>query len=280
MVNSPLSREILESIQPDMVFSGDDHDWCEIAHPTTGGNLTPEVTLRTFSFAQGIQRPAFVMMTLFNPDLKPKNVYPVVPVEAGLPVSNAFAMETVERPSGDTTFVYDECMLPWQMMIYLLYGVLLVLSLNWIIVRQFRWMVVSRQRVKSSSVLGRWRNNNIYSNNRNDTGPIDTNAGSVTNDDSVGTSSSRADQQLDGTTLTDNRQSDQEREQELYYDDEAVEPLSLGTSGSSTGTREKKMMRRWPLCTGLFWKRVVRDLWDVAKYVIPFYVFLFVCSIL
>ncbi|KAK3811622.1 MAG: Metallo-dependent phosphatase-like protein, partial [Linnemannia elongata] len=64
MVDSSLSREILESVQPDMVFSGDDHDWCEIAHSTVGGNLTPEVTLRTFSFAQGIQRPSFGMMTL------------------------------------------------------------------------------------------------------------------------------------------------------------------------------------------------------------------------
>ncbi|KAK3837470.1 MAG: Metallo-dependent phosphatase-like protein, partial [Linnemannia gamsii] len=64
MVNIPLTREILEDIQPDMVFSGDDHDWCEIAHPTIGGNFVPEVTLRTFSFAQGIKRPAFGMLSL------------------------------------------------------------------------------------------------------------------------------------------------------------------------------------------------------------------------
>jgi hypothetical protein len=111
MVNSPLSREILESIQADMVCSGDEHDWCEIAHPTTGGNLTPEITLRTFNFAQGIQLPAFVMMTLFIPDLKPKIVYPVVSVEAGLPVSNEFAMGSAERLSEDTAFEYNECML-------------------------------------------------------------------------------------------------------------------------------------------------------------------------
>ncbi|KAG0287594.1 hypothetical protein BGZ96_008488 [Linnemannia gamsii] len=268
MVNSSLSREILESIQPDMVFSGDDHDWCEIAHPAVGGNMTPEVTLRTFSFAQGIQRPAFVMMTLFNPDLAPKNVYPVVPVGAGLPVSHGLTTGSMERPSGDTTFVYDECMLPWQMMIYMLYGALLVVSLNYIIIRQFRWMVVSRQHVKSLSILGRWNDSNISSYSRSDTDPLNTNS-KKRSDDSVGTSSSRADQQLDGTTRTDDRQRDLERDQELYYDDEPVEPLSLGTSTSSISTKEKKMMRRWPLCAGLFWRRVVRDFWDVVKYVVP-----------
>lgn len=279
MVNRPLSREILESIQPDMVFSGDDHDWCEIAHPAIEGNLTPELTLRTFSFAQGIQRPAFGMMTLFNPDLAPKNVYPLVPVGAGLPVSREFATGSIERPSTNTTFVYDECMLPWQMMIYMLYGALLVVSLSWIIIRQFRWMVISKQRVKSSSILGRWHNSNISSNSRSDTDPLNINPNKG-NDDSVGTSSSRADQQLDGTTLTDDRQRDLEREQGLYYDDEPVGPLALGTFSSDISTKEKKKMRQWPLCAGLFWKRVVRDLWDVVKYVVPFYIFLFVCSVI
>lgn len=273
MVDNSLSREILESVQPDMVFSGDDHDWCEIAHPTVGGNLTPEVTLRTFSFAQGIQRPSFGMMTLFNPDLKPKNVFPVVPLDAGLPVSNEFATESVERPSGDTTFVYDECMLPWQMMIYMLYGALFGVSLSWIIIRQVRWMVVSRQRVKSLSILGRWRNDN-----RDDTeNTPDINP--KLEDDSIGSSSSRADQQLDGTTLTDDQHHQQENELDLYYDDEPpVGPLSLATSSSAA--KEKRMMRQWPLCAGLFWKQVVRDLWGVVKYVVPFYVFLFVCSII
>ncbi|KAG0072442.1 hypothetical protein BGZ89_006253 [Linnemannia elongata] len=273
MVDSSLSREILESVQPDMVFSGDDHDWCEIAHPTVGGNLTPEVTLRTFSFAQGIQRPSFGMMTLFNPDLKPKNVFPVVPLDAGLPVSNEFATESVERPSGDTTFVYDECMLPWQMMIYMLYGALFGVSLSWIIIRQVRWMVVSRQRVKSLSILGRWRNDN-----RDDTeNTLDINP--KLEDDSIGSSSSRADQQLDGTTLTDDQHHQQKNELDLYYDDEPpVGPLSLATSSSAA--KEKRMMRQWPLCAGLFWRQVFRDLWGVVKYVVPFYVFLFVCSII
>ncbi|KAF9113624.1 hypothetical protein BGX27_001158 [Mortierella sp. AM989] len=40
MVNTSLTREILRKIRPDMVFSGDDHDWCEIAHPLDNDKLS------------------------------------------------------------------------------------------------------------------------------------------------------------------------------------------------------------------------------------------------
>ncbi|KAI8603848.1 Metallo-dependent phosphatase-like protein, partial [Dissophora ornata] len=63
MVNASLSREILHNIQPDMIFSGDDHDWCEIVH-SLDDKLTPEVTVPTFSFAQGSKQPAFVVLSL------------------------------------------------------------------------------------------------------------------------------------------------------------------------------------------------------------------------
>ncbi|KAG0381203.1 hypothetical protein BGX24_006575 [Mortierella sp. AD032] len=268
MVNIPLTREILEDIQPDMVFSGDDHDWCEIAHPTIGGNFVPEVTLRTFSFAQGIKRPAFGMLSLFNPDQKPKNVQHVVGSleAAGLPVSREFALGSVERPSGDSTFVYGECMLPDQLLVYICYGALFAVSLSWILIRRFQWMSISRQRVRESSILGRWR--------KSQSADVTTTSNIINNisENSIGSSSSRADQQLDDTTF---------EEKDVYYD-EPVGPLSLGATVNSITTAEgkKQLRRRWPLFMRLFWERVVRDLWDVVRYVVPFYVFLFVCSII
>ncbi|KAG0291128.1 hypothetical protein BGZ96_005462 [Linnemannia gamsii] len=66
MVNASLSQEILRKIQPDMVFSGDDHDWCEMGH-SLDGRLIPEVTLPTFSFAQGVAQTGFVVLSLYNP---------------------------------------------------------------------------------------------------------------------------------------------------------------------------------------------------------------------
>ncbi|KAF9380748.1 hypothetical protein BGX21_002279 [Mortierella sp. AD011] len=258
MVNVTLSREILESVQPDMVFSGDDHDWCEIAHPTIGGNFVPEVTVRTFSFAQGIQQPAFVMMSLFNPDHKPKNVQPVVPLDVGLPVSEESVQGTVKRPSGNTTFVYDECMLPRQMLIYICYGVLFAVSLNWILIRQFQWVSIYRKRAEASSILSRWHGNQ--------SADIARTTSNNTISESIDNSSSREYQQIDDWTF---------EEQNSYYD-EPVEPLLLGATNSG----KKQLKERSPLFMGLFWKRVVRDLWDVIRYVVPFYVFLFVCSII
>ncbi|KAF9939832.1 hypothetical protein BGZ65_009210 [Modicella reniformis] len=109
MVDAMLSRQILRAVQPDMVFSGDDHDWCEIAH-SLDGTLTPEITLPTFSFAQGIQQPGFVMLSLFNPDHKVKNAFPMIPTTStlGLPISTDEHSESVARPSTDTTFAAME----------------------------------------------------------------------------------------------------------------------------------------------------------------------------
>ncbi|KAF9931627.1 hypothetical protein FBU30_009803 [Linnemannia zychae] len=266
MVSSSLSQEILEGIQPDMVFSGDDHDWCEIAHPTIGGSLIPEVTLRTFSFAQGIQQPAFVMMSLFNPLHKIKNTFPLVHAETGLPVSNERLTNSIERPSGDTTFVYDECMLPNQMLIYICYGALLAISLSWILIRQYSWMSLSKKRGQFLPTFGRWRDkSNDISNNCN----VHTND---TQDGSIGSSSSRADQCLYDTTFEAEL-----REIDPYYD-APIGPISLETISNTD--RERKLEKRWPLFVGLFWKRVGRDLWGIFKYALPFYVFLFICSII
>ncbi|KAF9984959.1 hypothetical protein BGZ75_003500 [Mortierella antarctica] len=99
MVNATLSRDILRGIRPDVVFSGDDHDWCEIAHSLDGA-LIPEVTLRTFSFAQGIQQPGFVMLSLHNPELKSRNDMPMMPMEpstAGMVDAAATSLYTTPK---------------------------------------------------------------------------------------------------------------------------------------------------------------------------------------
>lgn len=257
MVNITLSREILESIQPDMVFSGDDHDWCEIAHPTIGGSFIPEVTLRTISFAQGIQRPSILMLSLLNPDHKPRNVLPIVPLDVGLPVSEEFVQGTVMRPSRDTTFVYDECMLPWQMLIYICYGALFAVSLSWILFRQSHWMSIYRKRDAAPSILGHWRRSQSIDITR-------TTYSNTTNESSIGSSSNTAYQQLDDSTF----------EEQNPYHDEPDEPVLLGAINS----QKKQSRKRSTLLMGLFWKRVARDLWHVIRYVVPFYIFLFVYS--
>ncbi|OAQ30671.1 Metallo-dependent phosphatase, partial [Linnemannia elongata AG-77] len=157
MVNASLSREILRKVQPDMVFSGDDHDWCEMGH-SLDGRLTPEVTLPTFSFAQGIKQPGFVVLSLYNPRHISRNarslMQEVDDATTTLPANHVHEGHTA-KICDMTTFAYDECMLPKQLVIYSGYVCLLLCTLLWLVGYRFSWVKQSR-RFRSASVLVRW----------------------------------------------------------------------------------------------------------------------------
>lgn len=80
MLIPPLSERILQSLEPIAIFSGDDHDYCEVQHifsasPTLSSlqmvpkqNIT-ERTVKSFSFAMGISYPAVQLVSLNNPAL-------------------------------------------------------------------------------------------------------------------------------------------------------------------------------------------------------------------
>ena len=63
-VNTGNHNEILKLI---VGYSGDDRDYCEIAHHRSGLSPIREVTVKTFSEAKGIRRPGFQLLTLFRP---------------------------------------------------------------------------------------------------------------------------------------------------------------------------------------------------------------------
>ncbi|PQE23007.1 calcineurin-like phosphoesterase protein [Rutstroemia sp. NJR-2017a WRK4] len=48
------------------VFSGDDHDYCEVVHPEDK-NHAREITVKSMSWVMGIRRPGFLMLSLWNP---------------------------------------------------------------------------------------------------------------------------------------------------------------------------------------------------------------------
>ncbi|EGV61403.1 hypothetical protein CANTEDRAFT_124038 [Yamadazyma tenuis ATCC 10573] len=64
VVDAGLSSEILDLIQPDLVFSGDDHDYCDIQHSES----TREVTVKSISMAMGIWRPGVQLLSFVNAD--------------------------------------------------------------------------------------------------------------------------------------------------------------------------------------------------------------------
>ncbi|KAF7546723.1 hypothetical protein G7046_g9222 [Stylonectria norvegica] len=48
------------------VFSGDDHDYCELVHSDAKENVR-EITVKSISMAMGVPTPGFVMASLYNP---------------------------------------------------------------------------------------------------------------------------------------------------------------------------------------------------------------------
>jgi len=113
-----LSREIVEHVvsgagEIAMAFSGDDHDYCDVVHSyNVDAQLTHvrEITVKSFSWAMGVQRPGIVMASLWNP------------VDAQ---GRSLRSEDVARGTVQTHL----CLLPDQLAIFVKYGVLLAVTL-------------------------------------------------------------------------------------------------------------------------------------------------------
>ncbi|KAH9855252.1 Metallo-dependent phosphatase-like protein [Lenzites betulinus] len=105
------SQFLLQSIRPAIVFSGDDHDYCEYVHtlPATDTKRPspptsiPEITIKSFSMAMGVRRPGYQLLSLIPPF----------------------------SSSDSPTFAHTPCLLPDQLGIYLsIYVPLIVASLT------------------------------------------------------------------------------------------------------------------------------------------------------
>ncbi|KAJ7287786.1 Metallo-dependent phosphatase-like protein [Mycena rebaudengoi] len=92
---------LLENIRPSIVFSGDDHDYCEYTHSFDNDDVR-EVTVKSLSMAMGIREPGFQLLSLAPP----------------------------QSPHGSLSHADSLCILPDQLGIYLsVYIPFLVFSL-------------------------------------------------------------------------------------------------------------------------------------------------------
>ncbi|KAI5467543.1 hypothetical protein BGZ63DRAFT_410479 [Mariannaea sp. PMI_226] len=97
------------------VFSGDDHDYCEVVHSEAKEGVR-EITVKSISMAMGVSTPGFLMLSMYNPvDAQGKH----------LPNSPEVTLQT------------HLCLLPNQFHTYMQYIVLIVVSLVLLIVRAF-----------------------------------------------------------------------------------------------------------------------------------------------
>lgn len=63
--------DILARLSPKIVFSGDDHDYCDVTHLDYNDNtrkLAREISCKTASMTNGIKYPAYQLLSLYNPD--------------------------------------------------------------------------------------------------------------------------------------------------------------------------------------------------------------------
>ncbi|KAG1735132.1 Metallo-dependent phosphatase-like protein [Suillus paluster] len=98
------SQFLLGSLGPSLIFSGDDHDYCEYSHPlpfqsASGSTTVREITVKSFSMAMGIRRPGFQLLSLTS----------IVPSIENL----------TQLPNSPPSLLDTPCFLPDQLGIYL-----------------------------------------------------------------------------------------------------------------------------------------------------------------
>jgi ethanolamine phosphate phosphodiesterase len=108
-----ISQDIISKLGAEevaQVYSGDDHDYCEIEHNEFTGRIK-EITVKSMSWAMGVRRPGFLAVSLWNPvDLHKSHAAP----------DNAMPRGTIQN---------HLCLLPDQLSIFIRYAQLLGVTL-------------------------------------------------------------------------------------------------------------------------------------------------------
>lgn len=105
-----ISAELVTKAGPNVaqVYSGDDHDYCEVSHREFIGSPN-EITVKSLSWAMGIRRPGFVLTSLWNP----------------VDPTTGASLET----GSPATIQNHLCLMPDQLGIFIHYGCVLGLTL-------------------------------------------------------------------------------------------------------------------------------------------------------
>lgn len=105
-----ISTELVTKAGPNVVqvYSGDDHDYCEVSHREFNGSPN-EITVKSLSWAMGVRHPGFVLTSLWNP----------IDPSTG---------ESIQK-SSSATIQNHLCLMPDQLGIFIHYGCILGLSI-------------------------------------------------------------------------------------------------------------------------------------------------------
>ena len=118
VLTTTISADIVNKIGAErltQIYSGDDHDYCEIDHREFTGSPN-EITVKSMSWAMGVRRPGFLAVSLWNP------------------IEFAKHSET-QRSTPKGTIQNRLCLLPDQLHIFVRYALMLLLTLVVLAVR-------------------------------------------------------------------------------------------------------------------------------------------------
>lgn len=132
MIGKEWSRFVLDKLQPDVVFSGDDHDHCHHLHQravnAVGGASwdVPELTVNAMSLTSGVKTPGYARLSIWQEP-------PVAPVlgSDGVPT-------TLSHP-GQTKVSYAACALPRQIENWATYYPVLIILVALYLPLHRRW---------------------------------------------------------------------------------------------------------------------------------------------
>ena len=118
VLDEAISKDLVDKIgNVEHVFSGDDHDYCELVHknyPSQGEGVR-EITVKSISWAMGVRRPGFLLVSLWNPIDRHGN---------SLPMSTKST--DISAPATIQSYL---CLLPDQLAIFVRYLFLLIVTI-------------------------------------------------------------------------------------------------------------------------------------------------------
>ncbi|KAJ5124954.1 uncharacterized protein N7515_008779 [Penicillium bovifimosum] len=134
VLTQTISTELVSKAGPNVVqvYSGDDHDYCEVLHREFNGSPN-EITVKSFSWAMGVRHPGFMLTSLWNP-IDPKT---------------GKAIQDGSPP----TIQNHLCILPDQLGIFIHYLTILGLSVCVLLIRSIYLVLSSPEPSPSGALL-------------------------------------------------------------------------------------------------------------------------------
>lgn len=116
VLTKDVSKDVTEKIgNIEYAFSGDDHDYCEVVHKAyqSGGHSgIREITVKSLSWAMGVRKPGFLLLSMWNP-----------------------VDDAGQSLSADPTVQSHLCLMPDQLGIFIRYALLFGITLFILMVR-------------------------------------------------------------------------------------------------------------------------------------------------